>query len=96
MTEKSNNTEPPPLRKGGLLQVLREHGRAIFVVLLAGAILASLIKFLPKKDDSKPTLPPEPIPVSVEIVQPEESLEDDMQIYGRVEPDKVVEVASEV
>jgi membrane fusion protein (multidrug efflux system) len=68
----------------------------ILVVLVAGAILAGLIMFLPKKDDSKPTLPPEPIPVNIEVVKPLDSLEDNMELYGRVEPDKVVEVAAEV
>jgi len=96
MTEKTNNTKPPKLPRGGLFRVGREHGWAILVVLVAVIILVGLIKFLPKKDDSKPAVPPEPIPVSVEIVQPLESLEDDMQIYGRVEPNKVVEVAAEV
>ena len=76
--------------------MLRERGLGILIVIVAGGILASLIMFLPKKDDSKPTRPPEAIPVNVEVVEPLDALEDNMMLYGRVEPDKVVEVAAEV
>ena len=99
MTDKSDNTEPPAVptrRKGRLFCMLRKRGLGILVVLVAGAILACLMMFLPKKDDSKPTLPPEPIPVNIEVVKPLDSLEDNMELYGRVEPDKVVEVAAEI
>ncbi len=100
MAAQSDNTKSPPelppkSKNGRALGLLKKYG-GVLVVIVAILIFAGLVKFLPPKDETKRPVPPEPIPVYVEVIKPLETLEDNMELYGRIEPDKVVEVAGEI
>jgi membrane fusion protein (multidrug efflux system) len=88
---------PPPIPKQPS-RVHRALTRLIPVCIVAGAVagVAALATLLPKRNSDQAPNPPQPVPVSVIVVEPLAEVDDVFQIPGVVEANRVVDVAAEV
>ena len=81
--------------KDALKAKLRKNAPALII---AGGVLiiALLIVALPSRSEDKEAEPPPPAPVTVIVIRPSLNVEDMFERLGKVEPNRVVDVAGEV
>ncbi|MBN1555101.1 MAG: efflux RND transporter periplasmic adaptor subunit [Phycisphaerae bacterium] len=96
ISKPTNSPPPPPPEKPGTKSQGLGRVISIIVILLAVSVVVSLGVLLPKRNNDQPPTPPNPVPISVRVVEPLAEVDDVFTIPGVVEPNRVVDVAAEV
>lgn len=105
MTDQLTPQPAPP--QGKLARLLHRLGRPIrhlsrsnpapfFIVCGGLLVIALLVAFVPKRDESRPATPPPPLPVSVIELESIEVFRDTFRQTGAVTPNRTVTLAAEV